>query len=78
MKRFGNGQRVLVKAVEEDRIPIPPTLGTVRRLRMADAGAWVALDSRLEDKFHPFPADDETRSTHVLAYPEDCEPAEGK
>jgi hypothetical protein len=65
MKHLSKGQRVLVKAVGEFHW----------RLRMQDNAAWVALDHRLDDRFHPFPADDATRSTHVLTYPEDCEEA---
>lgn len=77
MKRFRGGERVIVKAVGDYvRIEIPPTHGTVGRLRMRDNGAWVELDRRVPDEFeaHPFCADDPRgRGTHVLAYPEDCE-----
>lgn len=75
MVRFKDGQRVLVKAVGQyERIEIPPTLGTVRRLRRADVGAWVELDSMPDDNLRSFPADDAGgRGNHVLAYPEDCE-----
>jgi hypothetical protein len=49
-------------------------VGHVERLRMGDGGAWIALDQRQGDSaVHPFPADDR-RGTHVLAFPEDCDP----
>jgi hypothetical protein len=52
----------------------PARAGIVTRLRRADAAAWVALDERGEDAWHPFPADDEHgRGTHVLAWPDDCD-----
>lgn len=52
----------------------PPVPGVVVRLRMADQGAWVALDVRHEDEdLHPFEADD-SRGRHVLTFPEWCEP----
>lgn len=71
MKDFQNGQRVRVLR-DNDGNAIDGW-GTVARLRRADNGAWIALDLRSEHC--PFPADDATRSTHVMAYPEDCEPA---
>lgn len=78
LKRFRNGQRVIVhRCGFGDGIDIDAAPGTVVRLRMADHGAWVALDKRLDiPNAHPFPADDETRGTHVLALPEDCEDGE--
>lgn len=71
MKRFKDGQRVMVK-LDESGEPIG-VQGTVARLRRADHGAWIALDERHERC--PFPADDaHGRATHIMAYPEDCEP----
>jgi hypothetical protein len=76
MKRFQLGQRVLVNAVDANIGTMyfgEPRPGVVTRLRRADNGAWVALDKREPDSnVHPFPADDATRSTHVLAFPEYC------
>lgn len=76
VKKFSNGQRVLVRAVDNNRgevIEIPPTTGYVQRLRRADDGAWIALDSRVDvPDAHGFPEND-SRSHHVLAYPEDCD-----
>jgi hypothetical protein len=55
-----------------DGVPVG-ALGHVARLRRCDDGAWVALDARsLNEAAHPFPPDDEHRSRHVLAFPEDC------
>lgn len=70
MKRFLDGQRVVVKQ-NANGIALN-TPGVVRRLR-TDGGAWVALDVRSKvESVHPFPADD-SRGTHVLAYADDCE-----
>jgi hypothetical protein len=71
MTRFSNAQRVFVK--RDHRGNAIDGWGAVARLRRADDGAWIALDVRSEHC--PFPADDATRSTHVMAYPEDCDPA---
>ncbi len=70
--RFRDGQRVLVMSIDEVPGRIPPTEGTVVRLRRGDDGAWVALDQRLDvPGAHPFPAEDQ-RGRHVLVYPENC------
>jgi hypothetical protein len=68
---FENAQRVFVKRDHHGNVI--NGWGTVARLRRADYGAWVALDVRNEHC--PFADDDRTRSTHVMAYPEDCDPA---
>lgn len=48
-------------------------LGTVKRLRGCDNGAFVELDLRHKNEaVHPFMKGDD-RDRHVLAYPEDCE-----
>jgi len=77
MKRFALGQRVVVSAVmpspHADAIAIARAAGTVVRLLMRDDSAWSALDARLADELHPFPADEDERGKHVLAWPEDCE-----
>jgi hypothetical protein len=70
VKRFEGGQRVHVR--RDYRGNAIDCWGTVVRLRRADDGAWIALDVRNEHC--PFPSDDATRSTHVMAYPVDCEP----
>lgn len=50
--------------------------GTVGRIR-TDGSAFVALDERSrQGGVHPFPEDDANRGLHVVAYPEDCDPAE--
>ena len=75
MKRLALGQRVLVCSCDAGGVDVvldPPRPGVVHRKRRADDGAWVALDERAPGDVHPFPADDATRSTHVLAYPEQC------
>src|SRR5271156_2129781 len=71
LRALAEGQRV--KVVISNEIVIN-ALGTVDRVRR-DGGAWVTLDKRSVEGVHPFDADDETRATNVLAYPEDCEPA---
>lgn len=67
MKRFKDGQRVLVN-LDHEGTKVEIT-GTVCRLRRADDGAWINLDSR--HKRCPFPESD-PRSNHIMAYPEDC------
>ena len=65
---------MLVSRVGHDGIPLNPlALGSVARMRRADRGAWVRLDKRHPvEGVHPFPVDDDTRSTNVLTYPEHC------
>lgn len=71
MISFATGQRVVVLR-DDNGISLNAT-GTVHRIR-SDGGAWIALDRRSRvTKVHPFPADDD-RGSHVLAYPDDCEP----
>lgn len=74
MKRFRLHQRVFVwRAGFNAEHALPGLPGTVERLRLADHAAWIALDVRQEVlDVHQFPANDETRSRHVLARPEDC------
>lgn len=75
MKRFENAQRVLVKCEANRGLAVNAT-GTVARLRRADDGAWIALDElHATPGVHPFPSDD-SRATHVLAFPEECEPVQ--
>jgi hypothetical protein len=69
LRRFQNGQRVIVFVAE--CAPILAKAGCVVRLRRADNGAWVRLDTRVQPEVHPFPPDD-PRGNDVLAYPEDC------
>lgn len=70
MRSFRNKQRVFVRVdADEKQVQRP---GTVVRLRRADDGAWVRLDSKAVDpSAHKFPRGD-NRENHVLAYPEDC------
>ena len=70
MRRFQNEQRVFVKLDHYGHAV--NGWGKVARLRRGDHGAWIALDVRSEHC--PFPADDATRATHLLAYPDDCDP----
>jgi hypothetical protein len=74
MKKFKPGQRVFVKQTETG-VPVN-AMGTVRRMRRADDGAWIDLDERSPiEGAHPFFEDDVNRSRHVMAYPDDCEAA---
>lgn len=76
LQRFERGQRVVVHVCGDDEIELPAgTMGTVTRPRVSDNGAWVSLDHRSDvPNVHPFPADD-SRGTHVLCYPVDCDAA---
>ena len=69
MKRFENGQRVRVSDPEH---PMVGEVGTVRRLRKIDGGAWVEMDRDLPLDLRTFPADDPRRN-HALLYPDECE-----
>lgn len=79
MDEFKVGERVMVSLVGDGDEPteLPEKKpGTVRRIRTNDGGAWVHMDDRLGgeyEKLHPFPANDPTRATSVLTYPEYCE-----
>jgi len=77
-RRFYDEQRVRVLIVAErgasGMVPVFGLMGTVKRLRRADDGAWVELDDRSKiADVHPFPEDDATRGKHVLTYPEWCD-----
>lgn len=72
MNSFAEGQRVLVKQTE-DGITLN-AVGTVVRKKISEPSAWVELDKRSKNKAaHPF--SDKQRERHVLAHPDDCEPA---
>lgn len=73
LSTLSTGQRVKV-CKNADGIPLN-ALGTVTRVR-TDGGAWVALDKRSKvSAVHPF-APEDPRGNNVLAYPDDCEPAQ--
>jgi len=65
--RLDVGQRVYV--LRDDNDAAIGAWGTVVRARFM-GGAWVTLDKR-HDRC-PFPADDASRSTWVIAYPDRC------
>ena len=72
MRTFKRGDRVMVRRTAEGHEI--NAAGRVERPRMGDDGAWIALDKRRDDPaVHPFPASDR-RGTHVLAFPEGCDP----
>lgn len=79
MIRFQQGQRVRVRRVRNRDNGEPIDLdqaGTVARLRISDAGAFIELDTRSPHRgVHAFPLGD-TRERHVLAMPQDCDPLE--
>lgn len=70
MKSFKDGQRITVTA---EAHPLLGQSGSVKRLRMADDGAWVKFDNRIPADW-PFPEGD-TRSNDAVIYPEECVPA---
>jgi len=71
IRSFHDGQRV--KVLRNDKGIAIGALGTVRRLRRCDNGAFIELDRRHKNEsVHPFMKGDD-RERHVLAYPEDCE-----
>lgn len=71
IRSFHDGQRV--KVLRNEKGIAVGAVGTVKRLRRNDNGAWVELDRRHKNEaVHPFPKGDD-RARHVLAYPEDCE-----
>jgi hypothetical protein len=74
MRRLSLHQRVIVHRTAYG-FAVGGIAGTVTRLRRADDAAWVQLDHRHDNpEVHSFPADDDAgRSTHVVAWPEDCE-----
>ena len=72
MKRFENEIRVVVT---DKSHALHGMGGTVKRLRMGDNGAWVAMDGPVPDELRYFPSDDiHARGNHVLLYPEECDP----
>jgi hypothetical protein len=70
MKRFRPAQRVVIAP----DYPDAGLTGTVVRLRRADDGAWVNLDTDPPDARRAFPAND-SRARHVLLFPDECNPA---
>jgi hypothetical protein len=69
MKRFSNNQVVTVTDVEHE---LTGKSGIVCRLRMADDGAWVAMNDPLPDHLASFPKGD-SRRDHIILYPDECE-----
>jgi hypothetical protein len=64
-RSFRNGERVIVSHGDDKG-----KTGVVVRLRRADRGAWIYLDS---EPLHPhFPVGDD-RHRHVMLYPEDVD-----
>ena len=72
MKRLRLGDRVVVS--DKESLPeLVGIAGKVVRIRIADNGAWVAMDA-LPEKFRRFHSDDEHgRGNHVILYPEQVE-----
>ncbi len=70
MRRFRDGQRVVVT---RRGTPLTGKVGTVKRVRMSDACAWVEMDERPPEGLCPFPVGD-MRANHAMLDPGDCEP----
>lgn len=73
MKSFQDGQIVRVMNPDPDHLSLKGQKGMVMRLRRADEGAWVDMESLPAD-LKRFPAGD--RSNHVLLWPDECENAD--
>lgn len=74
MKRFFNGERVIVTSVKHELHGIA---GTVARLRMSDNAAWVRMDERPSGAtiLFPFGNDDgDPRQNHAMLWPSECAP----
>lgn len=70
MHKFENNQRV---QITESQHGLKGYAGTVKRLRIADHGAWVRMDDDLPTEYRSFPADDEEgRGRDLILYPEQC------
>ena len=71
MKKFvGLGQRVTICC---EGFELDGRTGTVTRVRISDAGAWVDIDGGLPDALRQFPKGDEGgRENHIILYPEEC------
>ena len=73
---FRNGQRVRVNSCMRrphgEIVELGGVPGRVTRLLTRDDSAWIELDERHSKDVHPF-APDDSRGTHVLAFPEQCE-----
>lgn len=70
MKRFENGQRVIVSNPEH---PCFGKAGSVVRLRRMDESAFVNMDDPLPGDLASFPEGD-SRRNHILMYPDECSP----
>lgn len=78
MRTFMTGQRVVVDQPEAYKA-LRGKVGTVKRCRRGDDGAWVRMDDPIPDEMRLFPADDEHgRGNDVLLYPEECMPERQK
>jgi hypothetical protein len=67
--RFANNQIVTVTNPDH---PLVGKTGIVWRLRMADDGAWVAMNDPLPDHLAAFPKGD-ARRDHIILYPEETD-----
>jgi hypothetical protein len=72
MDKFQDGQRI---RVIDPASPMNGKLGTVHRQRRMDIGAWVNMDETLPAEMQQFAIGD-SRSNHVLLFPEQCEAAQ--
>ena len=67
---FRYNQRV---TIIDPRHPMQGAVGTVRRLMMADNGAWVTMDTLPPPEVAAFPADDPGgREKNIILYPDQC------
>jgi len=78
MRRFEKGQRIRLTTPEgDDTDDMVGQHGTVVRLGMADAQAWVNMDGPIADSIRCFSPDDpHGRGNHILLWPDQCEIAE--
>ncbi len=76
MKRFTLNQRVRVKMLHFE---LDGKTGRVVRIRIADDGAWVAMDEPLPSELRKFPEGDGAgREDHIMLYPLECESVKEK
>jgi len=77
MKRFKKAHRVTVSDPELEHESLRGKSGTVQRLLMRSAEAWVCMDDDIPDSLARFPVGDERRN-HVCLWPFECEPERGR
>jgi hypothetical protein len=65
------GSRIIVDNPSELNVELKGKIGIVKRNRISDKGAWVAMEKAIPSGLKNFPEGDD-RENHVVLMPEEC------